>query len=46
MHISLLPGTVKELEVNIDATVARVQDDAGYVETGNSFSAGLVFAVL
>jgi hypothetical protein len=45
MHISLLPGTVKELEVSIDETVARV-DDAGYVETGNGFNAGFVFAVL
>jgi hypothetical protein len=45
MHISLLPGTVKELEVSIGETVARVEDDAGCVETGNSFNASFVFAV-
>jgi hypothetical protein len=45
MHISLLLGTVKELEVSIDESVARVEDNAGYVETGNSFNASFVFAV-
>jgi hypothetical protein len=45
-HISFLSGTVKKLGVSIDETVARVEDDADYVETGNSFNAGFVFAVL
>jgi len=45
MHISRLPGTVKELEVSIDETVATVEDDAGYVETGTSFNTSFVFAV-
>jgi hypothetical protein len=46
MHISLLHGTVKELDENIDETVARVEADVGYVENGNSYNANLVFAVL
>jgi hypothetical protein len=46
MHTSLLLGTVKELEGSIDETVARIEDDAGYVETGNSFNAGFVCAEL
>jgi hypothetical protein len=46
MPISLLPGTVKELEVSIDETFAGVKDDADYVETDNRFNAGFVFALL